>query len=161
MSYISSYNYHVNNQDDTDLDVFFQKLTETMEMEDYINNGKYPDRLNTKIIKKQFPKMEEEFIYELSNLHNKETDNLNDNLNNIKQSLDTLEQNLKTEIQRENTQVSNHRQKECPICMEELKERNYVMPNCGHPVCVNCFVTNMNINKNAGHLCSECRQHII
>jgi septation ring formation regulator EzrA len=161
MSCISSYNYHVNNQDDTDLDVFFQKLTETMEMEDYINNGKYPDRLKTKIIKKQFPKMEEEFIYEFSNLHNKETDNLNDNLSNIKQSLDTLEQNLKTEIQRENTQVSYHKQKECPICMEELKERNYVMPNCGHPVCVNCFVTNMNINKSAGHLCSECRQHII
>ena len=91
MSCITSYNCRVNNHDDTDLDVFFQKLTETMEMEDYINTGKYPDRLKTKIIKKQFPKMEEEFIYELSNLHNKETDNLNDNLNNIKQSLTIID----------------------------------------------------------------------
>lgn len=161
MSCISSYNYRVNHQDDTDLDVFFQKLAETMEMEDYINNGKYPDRLKTKFIKKQFPKMEEKFIYELNDLQNKETHNLNNNLINIRQSLDMLEQEIKTEIQRENTQINNYKQNECPICMEEIKERNYVMPKCGHLVCINCFVINMNINKNAGHLCSQCREHII
>jgi len=165
MSHIFSYNYLVNKHNDTkydnDIDVFFQKMTETFEMEDYINNGKYPDRLKSTFVKKQFPKMEEKIIHELNDLHNKEIDSLNNNLINIRQSLDILEQEIKTEIQRENTQTNNYKQNECPICMEELKERNYVMPKCGHPVCVNCFVTNMNTNKNAGHLCSQCRQHII
>mgnify|MGYP006146316313 CR=1 FL=1 len=165
MSCDTTYDYRVNKHNDStndnNIDVFFQKMTETFELEDYINNGKYPDRLKTTFVKKQFPKMEEKFIYELDDLQNNETDKLNNNLINIRQSLYILEQELKTEIQRENTQTNIHKQNECPICMEELKERNYVMPKCGHQVCVNCFVTNMNINKNAGHLCSQCRQHII
>ena len=145
--------------DDNNVDVFLQKIKEKQEIEDYINNGKYPDRLKTKFIKKQFPKMEETVIYEPIELQNNETDNLNNNIDNIRQSLNTLELEIKTEIQRENTQSNNHN--ECPICMEEIKERNYVMPKCGHLVCVNCFVINIKTNHNTGHLCSQCRQVVI
>lgn len=159
MSCISSYKYRVNEPDDTDLDMFFQKMTETMEMEDYINNGKYPDRLKTKIIKKHFPKIEDTIIHEPFELYNNESASLNSNMINIRHSLEVLEQELKTEIQRENIQPN--KENKCPICMEEIKERNYVMPKCGHQVCVNCFVSNMKTNHNTGHLCSQCREHII
>ena len=147
--------------DDNGIDIFFQKMKETLEIDDYIKTGKYPDRLKTTFVRKQFPKMEEKHIYEPTRLHNDENDTLNNNLNNIRQSLNILEQELKTEIQREITQSNNNKENECPICMEEIKERNYVMPKCGHRICVNCFVKNMNINKNTGHLCSQCRQVVI
>lgn len=144
---------------DNNVDLFLQKLKEKQEIDDYITNGKYPDRLKTTFVKKHFPKMEETIIPEPFELYNNQPDNLNNNLDNIRQSLYTIEREIKTEMQRENTQPN--KENECPICMEEIKERNYVMPKCGHQVCVNCFVANMKRNHNTGHLCSECRQHII
>ena len=69
--------------DDNNVDVFLQKIKEKQEIEDYINNGKYPDRLKTNFIKKHFPKMEETVIYEPIKLQNNETDNLNNNIDNI------------------------------------------------------------------------------
>jgi hypothetical protein len=148
-----------NTGNDNNVDMFLQTMKEKQEIDDYITNGKYPDRLKTTFVKKYFPKMEETVIYEPIKLQNNETDNLNNNIDNIRQSLNALELEIKTEIQREITQPNNLN--ECPICMEEIKERNYVMPKCGHLVCVKCFVINMKTNHNTGHLCSQCRQIVI
>ena len=153
---------HFNNvipNDDDDVDTFIQKMKEKQEIDDYIANGRYPDRLKTTFVKKHFPILDETFIHEPIELHNSEIEHLNNNIDKIRQTLNTLEREVRTELQRELTQSNNH--SDCPICMEEITDRNYVMPSCGHSVCVQCFLLNIKTNNHTGHLCSQCRQPII
>ena len=48
----------------------------------------------------------------------------------------------------------------CPVCMNPLKEVDNVTPNCGHKICVGCFVNNLKYNKTTGHSCVLCRKNI-
>jgi hypothetical protein len=69
-------------------------------------------------------------------------------------SIKSIERTLKENIKRDNEKI-------CPICLETIGETNYVMPICGHPLCVQCFVKNMTKNKQTGHMCGQCREIII
>ena len=31
----------------------------------------------------------------------------------------------------------------CPICLIDFNDKNYIVPNCGHKVCIKCFVCNL------------------
>jgi hypothetical protein len=152
----------MDNGQDNDVDVLIQTLKEKQEIDDFIINGNYPARLKSTCVRQNFPKLEEQHTHIPDLLHENENYNIKYNFNNIRESLNALELELKKEIQREITEIKKEKKyTDCPICMEEIKERNYVMPKCGHPICVNCFVINIKINNKTGHLCSQCRQGVI
>ena len=48
-------------------------------------------------------------------------------------------------------------QKECPICIEILRDRGYVVTECGHNYCLKCFLEHIQNNNK----CPMCRNVII
>ena len=117
-------------------------LKEKEEIEEEVNSGKNPERLKEKRKKVYIPELDEkeikEYVYE---------GGVYDEMNKILSSLKKIEIELR-------------REDECPICMMEI-EKNYVMPKCGHRVCINCFVENMKRNKMSGEKCSLCRVNLL
>jgi len=47
---------------------------------------------------------------------------------------------------------------DCPICFTKLESTNYVNPECGHKLCMPCFIENAKKNKQTGNQCCLCRR---
>ena len=74
---------------------------------------------------------------------------------NIKKSIvlcKNIEQYIKQDICNENP---------CPVCFSSITDTNYVLPPCGHKMCVSCFISNVKYNKHTGDCCAICRQKYI
>lgn len=134
-----------------EIDIYIQKLKEEEEVRDFIVNGVYPERLSKKHRQIYMPKLEEYPLQEIK--YN--TYNIQEDLTTLAHNLHNIERELKNAIDKENNVES------CPICIESIGERNYIVPSCGHRVCVNCFVKNMTMNRGSGCLCSLCRAQIV
>jgi hypothetical protein len=134
-----------------EIDTYIQKLKEEEEIRDFIINGVYPKRLSQKNRQIYMPKLEEYPLQEIK--YN--TYNIQEHLTTLAHNLHNVERELKNAIDKENNVES------CPICIESIGERNYIVPSCGHKVCVNCFVKNMTMNRGSGCLCSLCRTQIV
>lgn len=141
-----------------DIDLYLNKLKEEQEMDDFIKNGVYPERLNYKNDKLlHFPKMEEDFDdLKLHTIMSIETSFI-ENLQDMATKLNDIEREIKIKIENENNIGDN----DCPICMDCMGERNYIVPICGHKICVKCFVINISTNRESGCLCSLCREKIV
>ena len=50
---------------------------------------------------------------------------------------------------------------QCPVCFIPISSANYVLPNCGHKMCVSCFIGNVKYNKHTGDCCAMCRKKYI
>tara|TARA_Y100000389_G_scaffold23464_2_gene20084 strand:- start:20035 stop:20385 length:351 start_codon:yes stop_codon:yes gene_type:complete len=48
-------------------------------------------------------------------------------------------------------------QKECPICIENIRDTGYVVTECGHNYCLKCFLEHIQSNNK----CPMCRNVII
>lgn len=48
--------------------------------------------------------------------------------------------------------------KDCPICFTEIGDINCVIPQCGHKVCIPCFIQNIKSNRQTGDCCVICRK---
>ena len=140
----------------TDVDKYIAYLQEKQEVDDFVSKGKYPDRLKSTSTKKYIPTLNErplkEFYYEKPIVF--------DEMDTIFTSLNTIELELKREIRKEN-QTLCVKENECPICMNDMGVNNYLVPACGHTVCMNCFIKNIRQNKHQGHLCCLCRMNIV
>lgn len=55
---------------------------------------------------------------------------------------------------------NNTHNNSCPICMDILQESSYVLPSCGHKLCIQCFAKNIHCNRQTGHTCSLCRKSV-
>lgn len=160
-----------------DIDEYLKKLHEQHEIEDFINNGIFPSRLQIKHKYKYVPPLDDCDI--LNEQHDDILINnyitrhiICDNLNHIKHSLYKLETELRYTTERENdrnnigqkTTITTNEETNinCPICMEKIEDRNYIIPKCGHKTCINCFVSNVVINHDTqcGNSCSLCREII-
>jgi len=158
-----------------DIDSYIQRLRDEQEVSDFVNNGVYPSRLKSKSIqKKYYPPLTTniQFIeYSASKTNHIESFDKNRLLNTInileKSLSDIINKNENTIVNNENNDISNridtniHEDKSCPICMEDVGENNYLVPSCGHKLCMNCFVLNIVKNKHTGGYCSLCRSKII
>ena len=145
-----------------EIDTYIQKLKEEEEIRDFIVNGVYPKRLSQKNRKIYMPKLEE---YPLQEINYNKYD-IQEHLTTLAHNLHNVEQELKNAIDNEDKENDSREIKEnnvesCPICIESIGERNYIVPSCGHTVCVNCFVKNMTMNRGTGCLCSLCRTQIV
>ena len=140
-----------------DVDIYLQSLKEKQEVDDFIKHGLYPERLAKKPFHvKYMPEMDELPLNNIPHLDYK----LNEELDSMLSVLYTVECELKKNIASE-MELKLETDNSCPICMEHMTDANYVVPKCGHRLCVNCFVTNMRINTHTGHTCSQCRRDIV
>ena len=144
-----------------EIDIYIQKLKEEEEIRDFIVNGVYPERLSHKHRQIYMPKLEEYPLQEIK--YN--TYNIQEHLTTLAHYLHNVERELKNAIDKENDkdsrEINENNVESCPICIESIGERNYIVPSCGHKVCVNCFVKNMTMNRGTGCLCSLCREQIV
>jgi chromosome segregation ATPase len=84
----------------------------------------------------------------------KEKDSLLKNNKKFIESLNEIEYKIKEtmqEIKKDN---------ECPICLNDMGKTNYLVPKCGHKLCMHCFVSNVVYTKR-GHICCLCRDIIV
>jgi hypothetical protein len=144
-----------------EIDIYIQKLKEEEEIRDFIVNGVYPERLSHKHRQIYMPKLEE---YPLQEINYNKYD-IKEHLTTLAHNLHNVELELKNAIDKENDmdsrEINENNVESCPICIESIGERNYIVPSCGHKVCVNCFVKNMTMNRGSGCLCSLCRSQIV
>ena len=148
-----------------EIDIYIQKLKEEEEVRDFIVNGVYPKRLSQKNRQIYMPKLEE---YPLQEINYNKYD-IQEHLTTLAHNLHNVEQELKNAIDKENNtnkekdsrEINENNVESCPICIESIGERNYIVPSCGHRVCVDCFVKNMTMNRGSGCLCSLCRAQIV
>ena len=144
-----------------EIDIYIQKLKEEEEIRDFIVNGVYPKRLSQRHRQIYMPKLEE---YPLQEINYNKYD-IQEHLTTLAHNLHNVERELKNAIDKENNAdngvINENNVESCPICIESIGERNYIVPLCGHRVCVNCFVKNMNMNRGSGCLCSLCRAQIV
>jgi hypothetical protein len=145
-----------------EIDIYIQKLKEEEEVKDFIVNGVYPKRLSQKHRQIYMPKLEE---YPLQEINYNKYD-IQEHLTTLAHNLHNVERELKNAIDKENNdtdrrEIIENNVESCPICIESIGERNYIVPSCGHKVCVNCFVKNITMNRGTGCLCSLCRAQIV
>lgn len=145
-----------------EIDIYIQKLKEEEEVRDFIVNGVYPERLSHKQRQIYIPKLEEYPLREIK--YN--TYNIQAHLTTLAHNLHNIERELKNAIdnvdkENDSREINENNVESCPICIESIGERNYIVPSCGHKVCVNCFVKNMTMNRGTGCLCSLCREQIV
>ena len=66
---------------------------------------------------------------------------------------------MKRKIDEENYEESNKKQKiydTCPICLEDIKDNNFVVTKCNHKFCFSCLVKSCHVKNN----CPMCRAEI-
>lgn len=137
-----------------DIDRYIQKLQEEQEIKDYLDNGVYPKRLtDDNHIKIYIPELNEKPILEFESIN----DTIQPKLNSMLDTLNMVEQEIKNTIERENKEINENN---CPICLDKLGERNYMVPNCGHRVCITCFVATISSKQPNKDLCCICRKKI-
>lgn len=145
-----------------DIDSYLTQLREKQEVDEFVNKGFYPERLISKHTSIYLPKMEENEMNNKLHTITPFDSSLYENMEQINETLNRVERELKTTMERENTELNNtNKEDECPICMDYMGERNYIVPSCGHKLCMNCFITNITKNVNSGCLCSLCRAKIV
>ena len=50
---------------------------------------------------------------------------------------------------------------ECPVCYTEFGTTNYILPKCGHKVCISCFTNNARQNREGANMCCLCRNPVL
>lgn len=49
----------------------------------------------------------------------------------------------------------------CPICIEPIENKSYLMMKCNHSICGSCCYHNFTKNNHTGLLCPMCRTHLL
>lgn len=137
-----------------DIDELINNLKAEQEIKDYIDNGIYPDRFRTNHSIIHMPKLQE--IKTIDPDTSYVTPAFDFRVINDK--IDKIELQLKNVVESE---IVEYRDNDCPICMNDMGVNNYIVPVCGHKVCMSCFIKNIRQNKQQGHLCCLCRKNTI
>lgn len=66
----------------------------------------------------------------------------------------TKKRSFGTQTLKEKTQKND--KQECPICLKNIKEKDFVVTKCGHKFCSKCIFTNFSKSQN-GNNCPLCR----
>ena len=137
-----------------DIDELINRLKAEQEIKDYIDNGIYPDRFRTNHSIIHMPKLQE--IKTIDPDTSYVTPAFDFRVINDK--IDKIELQIKNVVESE---IVEYRDNDCPICTNDMGVNNYLVPVCGHKLCMNCFIKNIRQNKQQGHLCCLCRKNTI
>ena len=137
-----------------DIDELINNLKAEQEIKDFIDNGIYPDRFRTNHSIIHMPKLQE--IKTIDPDTSYVTPAFDFRVINDK--IDKIELQIKNVV---DSKIVEYKDNDCPICMNDMGVNNYLVPVCGHKVCMNCFIKNIRQNKQQGHLCCLCRKNMI
>ena len=140
-----------------DIDAYINKLKGEQEMKDFIDKGIYPESFRTEYTVIHMPKLQETKIDDIDISY----DTFIFDLQIIHDGLTSVENEIRNVMEREIVDIVENKENECPICMNDMGVNNYLVPVCGHKVCMNCFIKNIRQNKQQGHLCCLCRKNMI
>ena len=84
------------------------------------------------------------------------------NFENISKKLENIENEIIdiNNIQRENI-INENNNTICPICIEPIGNKSYLMMKCNHSICGSCCYHNFTKNNHTGLLCPMCRTHLL
>ncbi len=146
------------NNEFKEVDIFIQKSKDEAEMKNYMNNNVFPTYFHSSSINSINPcKLDDIMLPEIIK-------NIDVDKNNQRQLLtkvNDLEFKIRETIKRETDREKEREENNCPICLEDLGEKNLIIPNCGHKVCINCFVINIRHNNIMSNACCLCRMEIV
>ncbi len=143
--------------DDISIDNILHTMKEEQEMDAFINNGIVPSRLKSTSKPIYMPKLSDRFtntLYEHSYARFPENTLLS-NLTTIMNKLECLENDIIKTGERELCE------NQCPICMDDMGDNNYLVPPCSHKVCIPCFISTIRKMGPMAGCCCLCRQNII
>lgn len=91
------------------------------------------------------------------------------NFENISKKLENIENeiieinNIQCEniINENNENNDNSNNTICPICIEPIGNKSYLMMKCNHSICGSCCYHNFTKNNHTGLLCPMCRTHLL
>jgi len=149
--------------DDIDnIDNYIQLLIDKQEVNDFIESGRYPDRLSCKHTNIYMPILEDISVPEPIPIPI-DTSGYIVKFNTMIDKLNNIEMELKIDTTRENRVINECENKDnnCPMCMDDMGDRNYMVPKCGHKVCMTCVLKNMMTNLDSGNVCCLCRANIL
>jgi len=111
----------------------------------YTSSGKLPDNYftETKIVHSQITPIDDLKHLFITNTHDKVC---------LQQSIQKC-----IDIETELLQYTNN---DCSVCYEMIDKTNYVLPNCGHKICISCYSNNLLKNIHTGKKCAVCRSQI-
>ena len=148
-----------------EIDIYIQKLKEDQEIKDYIDKGIYPERLQRttepiNIIYEPLREIELPLIMSYT-LTDKQV-NI-DILNKVNRLENEIKETISIEMERDKERENNKNMNEndCPICLENMGDNNYIVPLCCHKICMNCFIKNLKHNNAMSKNCCLCRKIII
>ena len=78
-------------------------------------------------------------------------------------NLSTVEETIKKceKLQNIILNKENVTYEECPVCYTEFSTTNYILPKCGHKICISCFTNNARQNREGSNLCCLCRSPVL
>lgn len=142
----------------TEVDKLLKTIREQYEINDFINNGIYPERLYSKPPEyrtiKQSSYMYNDIIYDNSITPQLLDTGVHHFTKQIKSKIHMLE----CELQLFKLSITLD---SCPICMEQIEQNNCVYPRCGHQLCIPCFTSNLLLNTYTSKTCAVCRSEIV
>jgi len=143
-----------------DIDNYIQLLIEKQEVTEFIETGRYPDRLTSRQEHIYIPVLEDISVPEPIPI---DISGYIGKFNGMIHKVNNIEMELKIETTRENRVINECENKDnnCPMCMDDMGDRNYMVPKCGHKVCMTCVMKNIMTNLDSGNLCCLCRANIL
>lgn len=141
-----------------EVDKLLKTIQEEYELNDFINNGIYPERLHSK--PNEYIK-----IKQSTNMYNDITHdtNITPPLSDI--DVHQFTKQIKSKIHMLDCELQLFKLSitldSCPICMDQIEQNNCVYPRCGHHVCIPCFTSNLLLNTYTSKICVVCRSDMI
>ena len=126
-----------------EIDIYLQKLKEEQEIKDYIDKGIYPERLQTitKPINITYhPLREIKLPLIMSYTLTDKQVNI-DILNKVNRLENEIKETISIEMERDKERENSNKnmnENDCPICLENMGDNNYIVPSCGHKICIEC-----------------------
>jgi hypothetical protein len=143
--------------DYNNIDTYISNVKDEQIIKDYLETGIF--RLDTNHRKVMSTKLHQDMSYIIS--PPTDIDNITDDIkiHNLMNDLNKIEAEIKLAHDREIKEKNN--ENECPICMDNMGDNNYIVPYCKHKVCIPCFIRTVKQNNKMCNNCCLCREKII
>jgi len=162
---MNSTNIYENDAEFDEIDSLLMKIQQQNEIDDFINRGVYPERLQSKYsasltVKPLISRCIDDTVVTVLNTPEYKPSIVSvSDVYYITRRIHNKLASLEDELQILNLVVN--KTETCPICIERIDYNNCVHPSCGHCICLPCFTQNIRQNEYTSHLCSVCRSNLL
>ena len=135
------------------MDQFISKMRDEYEVDNYLNYNEKPFFLQKKTT------YGSTFYRHYSQSVEKKTisfDIMPSNISKVEETIKKCEKLQNILLNKETVACE-----ECPVCYTEFGATNYILPKCGHKVCISCFTNNARQNREGANMCCLCRNPVL